>query len=613
MAAMATLSAGPGLDDNDSLDDNDEEAFANSNTASCGAKAAPIDVPLEVPSFLLKFLRVDAEAYELSAATTTIFENIHGMAVSRDKCEHVAKTELGKQLMGNESLASFGAPPVQPAPGPNIQSLLSQADKVRGILEESVRDGLLEYGMSPASIVTTTVLGKTTNTKQYPCFTVAPLKEESSCHRKVRNDYKGDHSRLCDIARCSVVVGTEDELSLLLKAFVENKFNGISVVRLKNRFASPMFTGIRDCLMNVEITCADDTACGSDGAKKRATKHVGEIQLHYANILALKGECHAYYEFFREFFSGTNESYHRRLKMFEKLGEINEGESIEDKVRTILSGEDKEKLKAMVEIAGLGALGDPGLELAACKRLAAIALREMGENSEEFLGLLFNVAESYRLKGKYDRAKEAFEICWEGRKKLHGESDWVTLLALMKIGKIHHVKGEYDEALAMYEKVYEGQKSQLGTRAPSTLLTLAGMVNIYKQKEEYDKALALCEEVYEGFESAYGVEDPLFTLATLNNMALIYKRMGNHDRALELCERAYEGQKRSLGSEHRTPLLTLNNIALVWYEKGNFAKAAELYSVCFEGRKAAQGNDHPDTLKSLKGMNDAREKMCVSK
>ena len=69
-------------------------------------------------------------------------------------------------------------------------------------------------------------------------------------------------------------------------------------------------------------------------------KHVGEVQLHFAGIIALKEECHIYYEFFRAFFAGTDESYRKRLEMFEKLMYIEEGLDIASSIREMLEEED---------------------------------------------------------------------------------------------------------------------------------------------------------------------------------------------------------------------------------------------------------------------------------
>ena len=63
--------------------------------------------------------------------------------------------------------------------------------------------------------------------------------------------------RICDVVRCSIVVETEEQLAAVLKALLDGQMNGegvkVTVARLKNRFAEPMFTGIMDCLLNVLV------------------------------------------------------------------------------------------------------------------------------------------------------------------------------------------------------------------------------------------------------------------------------------------------------------------------------------------------------------------------
>jgi tetratricopeptide (TPR) repeat protein len=520
-----------------------------------------------------------------------MFDQINGMKMARDNCDTVAAKLLDRQLMLNPKLASFGPSPLQPSPGPDLRALCAQAALAKPVLDTAIKAGLLSLDILPESVIT--VERPNRDLKTFQTFTAAPLKTAASCQRKIKDDYDGDHSKLADIARCSVVVETEEQLARLLEAFVTDKIIGIKVVRLKNRFASPMFTGIRDCLMNVEIECANDDW--------EVVRHVGEVQLHFAPILALKGTCHVFYEYFRQYFAGTDGSYKKRLEMFENFGSIKEGVSVEEAIRGILQGDDKVKLEAIEAISNRDVLGDAALRLAACEGLAAIALREKGGDSEEYLKWLFSAGNSYRLKGELGRAEEILVRCCEGSKNALGSSHHTTLSTLHTLGNVYLQKGEYVKALEMFESCYEGRVQTLGDSHPDTLMTINNTALVYDKQGSHGKALKTFERCYAIRKRVLGDDHPE-VLDTLNNTATVHSNMGSYEEALEMFSKSYEGQKRVLGEAHIRTLNSLNGIANIYRCQGMLEKALELYSECYEGFMSAVGAGHTWTILCMEGM-----------
>jgi len=90
--------------------------------------------------------------------------------------------------------------------------------------------------------------------------------------------------------------------------------------------------------------------------------HVFEVQVHLLGLVALKGEAHDYYNYFREYFVGTDESYKKRMEVFGLLGEAvwGEGRDIEGGILEILKGEDNDKLRALEAFGSNDGEGDDG-------------------------------------------------------------------------------------------------------------------------------------------------------------------------------------------------------------------------------------------------------------
>ena len=86
-------------------------------------------------------------------------------------------------------------------------------------------------------------------------LTIAPAKGRARCEEKAANEYGGDYSQIVDVVRCSIVVETEEELLVVAErlasgggsvALLNGKASavgGFVLVRLKNRFAKPLFNG----------------------------------------------------------------------------------------------------------------------------------------------------------------------------------------------------------------------------------------------------------------------------------------------------------------------------------------------------------------------------------
>ena len=81
----------------------------------------------------------------------------------------------------------------------------------------------------------------------------APLKSELRASEKMHDEYGGRPppyaSYLLDILRGTLICDSEDEI---VKC-VDYLRTHATVLRLKNRFREPHFSGMRDCLLNCEV------------------------------------------------------------------------------------------------------------------------------------------------------------------------------------------------------------------------------------------------------------------------------------------------------------------------------------------------------------------------
>jgi tetratricopeptide (TPR) repeat protein len=596
----------------------------------------------------------------MSQTTEVMMTNINGMKLARDECNAAASAGLPEGAMMASPLKSFGESPIQPDPGDCLDDLLKAADLAKPVLDGAVREWLETKGIDPDSRAVSTngqpiSINDNDAAPFFLQYTAAPLKEKHSCERKVKNDYApkgGDHSSLCDVVRCSVVVNDESLLAALLEALINKEVPGISVVRLKNRFANPMFTGIRDCLMNVAIEYLPGKT------------HYGEIQLHFAPILALKGKCHVYYEFFREFFRGTDASYQQRLQLFGFLGDLGSYDGdIEAGINAILNGKDEMKLNFLQMLTEQFILHDPDLCMRANRSLAVLQKPSEGEDTEEYLKRLNNAALALEHQGNYRESLRMHEKVLKGETIRVGPNHPDTLITVGNIANCHiklgdnrkslelnlfcdksfkawfdnytaHVKpteanmsemdamiseirfkqylqswassmnstgiaydnlGQYDESLDMYEKCLVVREGLLGPTHVSTNTCRMNMACVHRKKKEYQKSLEGFTKVLENQQREVGLEHPT-TCNVMQNLAALHDEMGNHDEAIRIFESVVEIKQKVMGADHPSTLLSGFGLACSTANRGDLLGAIAHHERVLVAR--AREND-PATTESL--------------
>jgi tetratricopeptide (TPR) repeat protein len=277
-----------------------------------------------------------------------------------------------------------------------------------------------------------------------------------------------------------------------------------------------MFTGIRDCLLNVEVEVKiEDFADSSSSSDDRREFHVCEIQLHLAPILALKGESHQYYEFFRDAFAGNDESYKARLNVFNtvssELGDIGEGASLEERLREIIFK--SELPQTSDKVTGLAGwwfgVGTDMIRLDFVSQLCTmcgdydtslIAMSNYGrgllastnrKHSEPLMTCLRNLTIIYHKMGQNGRAAAVYRVIIKTLTRLYGEEYGLVSECMLELCDQDI---EFEEKVETLEKclalqVQKFPDSPLEKVALKCLLKLANLYICVGDVENYRKVM----------------------------------------------------------------------------------------------------------------------------
>ncbi len=211
------------------------------------------------------------------------FENVKDFISAKHEIDSTAEQVLPRSYM--DSYKSFKPAVLRHGEGMSIDDVYQSAECTRSAFERAARSVVEAAGLDPDAVVQHE--GEElmlTDELPFTRLCVAPPKGHARAAEKIRDDYDGDASRLVDVNRCSIVVDEEQQLVAVASKLMEGSL--CEVVRLKNRFAEPLFNGYRDALYSVRVSSGD-------------TSHVCELQLHLAAVIAHKEKTHHYYEWRR--------------------------------------------------------------------------------------------------------------------------------------------------------------------------------------------------------------------------------------------------------------------------------------------------------------------------
>ncbi|KAI5816960.1 hypothetical protein BZA77DRAFT_46327 [Pyronema omphalodes] len=229
----------------------------------------------------------------------------------------------------------------------------------------------------------------------------------------------------------------------------------------------------------------------------------------------------------------------------------------------------------------------------------------MGEESDESLGAMTNVASMLRLLGRLKDAQKLQEKVFEVRRRKLGEEHPDTLHIMIHLATTYReMGGRLKEVQELEEKVLEVRRRTLGEEHPDTLTSMHNLALTYAEMGGRLKEVQELEEkILKVRRRTLGEEHP-YTLGSMNNLALTYQEIGGRSKEVqELQEKVLEVRRCTLGEEHPYTLRSMNNLALTYEEIGGRLKdVQELQEKVFEVWRRTLGEEHPDTLMSMKNL-----------
>mmetsp|Transcript_12506 Transcript_12506/g.22801 ORF Transcript_12506/g.22801 Transcript_12506/m.22801 type:complete len:605 (-) Transcript_12506:35-1849(-) len=569
--------------------------------SSLGGVQSPVRVVEAKRPSQIKLYRSGKESgtIGLHPITGMNITSLTGMIALKNKINGIAAKMLPDGIMNQKRFASFKELSEQESAAKSLDELYVEAETALPEFEETVRRIVVESGLDPDFYPLVEGKKVVDDDVVFKALTVNSLKRMERTVVKVKNKYDGNFLRVFDLVRCSITVETEEQLGRVLTKLLATG----NVVRLKNRFATPLPSGIRDCLLNIKIA-----------------GHICEVQLHLSYIIKEKGEMHTFYNFFRELFSDASESYTDILDRAEVLGDLGskrgEGEgSVAANVSKLLHEGDLKRLRGLGLLVGSKTgFGDEDLDLEIRKRIKEVIEAEGGEGEGKKLELLdayFDLGAAYISVSDFDNAKIYFRQAKEGYEEQLGSDSEKALEVTYEL--ILMTASIDDENI---EKIRDLLKRMEGVLGKENALTLKGLKQLgdvlmengvtKEAKEVYKTWLMGQEKIMQRLPSSE--EDQRGMLVTLMNVGAVNYTLQNYEKALEFYQRALKGEERTLGKAHPNTLKAVMNIAIVCEGLKDYGKAEEYHKRALGSFEEHLGNQHQHTKNAAKALSQCYEK-----
>lgn len=381
---------------------------------------------------------------------------------------------------------------------------------------------------------------------------IVELKPRDRANEKAREEYLirnpgPPESWLYDILRSSVTCKTKKQM-IQVNKFLNKKAH---IVQVKNRFASPAYSGYRDVLYHILL----------DWPYKEDVQFVAEIQVHHKDVLNLEKMfgLQNHYKYFRPYFSGPERSVEETmddLKMLQSAGKVDE--QLMDKIL---------------------AFDDP--------------------NQLFMFARLFN--ESLE---DYDRALEIYSRVLTLQESSVGEIHPHTATTYQDIGLVQAKKGQFDYALRSLQKCLEIQEEVFGAYSPEVAITRSNLGHTIVLRgddgdelmehrgalQQYRKALVIRERCLG--------EDHLDVAGSYQNIGESLCKLGDFQGALAAYRESLSILESLLGESHADVAAGHSLLGNVLYQQGDFQGAMEEYSIALAIREEVFGKTHQLTAES---------------
>ena len=413
--------------------------------------------------------------------------------------------------------------------------------------------------------------------------------------------------------RCSFSCASLEDISTIFEAIKDHKDDssrvgqGLSIVRVKNRFLEPTFGNYRDLVIYVRL-------------KGAGAGFICEIQINHNEFqnYSLQHDSYAYYLYFRHYFSNcygseNNKRFQARLKCIKKMDQIGTNyDELDRFIKDFLNSggrvtRDLQRLKAFSDFFLLVNEWDLMEQI---QRFLINLLRTMGtEYQGDVAEQLAKLVHVFVFRGEYSKAlpiaKEALSLSIF----IHGETSMETAEQVHNMAGIFHCQYILGDALPLYKRELDIKRALLPAGHELILASMKQLAEVLEDLQDVETAKLLYEELLplqvietgDMSNEVCHIENCLVTIALLRK---------DYRDAYARLEKLYEKSTSMHGRVHAQVAENLRDMGYILDKWGRWTEALAMFRDALLIRvelrdytvdRSAEGKDKARTAKSEEG------------
>ncbi|KAK7423712.1 hypothetical protein QQX98_000902 [Neonectria punicea] len=213
--------------------------------------------------------------------------------------------------------------------------------------------------------------------------------------------------------------------------------------------------------------------------------------------------------------------------------------------------------------------------------------------------LLFNVAKSNKILGKYNVSVEMYQRSLEILQRTSGKEHPHTLVAMHNLADALVLQGDYNAAEQMHRENLEIEERIMGPEHQMTLGSMKNLSDTLRVLGKYNEAEQMSRKALEIQERILGPEHPS-TLRSLMSLGVTLNKQGKYKTAEQIYRETLEIQERILGPENPATLFNLTNLAITLKNQNKYDTAEQILRETLDTQVRILGPDHPHTMYTAK-------------
>ncbi|OKY26187.1 tetratricopeptide repeat protein [Thalassotalea sp. PP2-459] len=194
-------------------------------------------------------------------------------------------------------------------------------------------------------------------------------------------------------------------------------------------------------------------------------------------------------------------------------------------------------------------------KLPVIKETIEVSNQIVGEDHQDTLGALDNLATYYLAKKDFAQAEKIFKQVYQKRTQLFGADYRHTLYSIEKLGNLYYAQKDYEQAEHYYQLCIDKWLTKSGINNPYTLYCMKGVFLTQMAIGQYQLAEQSLNQHISAATLVFGPEHPE-VLSAHHSLAELYLATERYEQAETLFRQTLKISAKVLGENHKETLKT---------------------------------------------------------